>query len=1063
MGRYLLLLLASAVALAQSPTATLVGDVKDPTGAAVPGAEIRVRNTATNDVRTTRSTDLGQFTVVNLLPGVYEVTAQNPGFQKLVETGIELFVDQTARVSLSMRVGDVSESVEVTAALAPLNTENATKGEVIVSQEMQEMPLNGRDFTDLAYLVPGVVPKAEVGQSGGMNINGARADNVNYLVDGFNGQDPRLAGPAVRPPLDSMQEFKMQTANYSAEYGRHAGGVMNMVLKSGGNRVHGALFEFLRNDVFDARGFFDKDKSRLRRNQFGATLSGPVYVPKLYNGRDRTFFLFSWEHYEQTMGSSRLARTATLADRAGDFSTLRDANGRALGLTDPLAKAPFPGNIIPASRFSPVSVKILPYYLLPNRPDDGNNFQASALDTDISDDFVGKIDQRLGQRHTVSFRSVVRLSSAASPFQGSDLGSFGQTLETTPKLWGLSYTFLASNSVVNEARSALTRMVTGSRSPFTGRDMNTELGMSGGPSDPKLWGFPKINVTSYVSLGEIVGVPQDVTLNGWQFADTLTWVRSRHTLKVGVDVLRNQVFDAITNNTRGTYAFLGRWTNATFGDFLLGLLNSASRQVNLVKLYMYQTNAGFFGQDDFKLTPRLTLNLGLRYEQIRPLTEKNGRIGIFVPELNKIVISDGRTVPDLERKIAAASLTGRVITAQEAGLPVSVVRPDNLNFAPRFGFAWRGGWETALRGGYGIFYGNTIANAVRVDLFSAFPFSASETYPRNANNPNLVTLSAPFPSSILQGGGVQNAGSYPVDARTPYLQSWNLTVEKGIGRGSAIETAYVGSKGTHLGRRYDLNQPFRGPQYPGSPRPYPGLAAINYDSFASDSAFHAGVISMRRRFANRVFYRANYQFSKSTDDASQFSNASVGGYTGAQDSRNLSLEHARSDFDIRHTLTSNFSVETPARLGRALGGWQIAGTGTAYSGRPFTVRVGAADLNLGEANRPDRIRNGKLDNPTPQRWYDLAAFPVVPPGAFRFGNSGRNVLDGPGRLTLNGSLSKRIRIRESHEVQIRWEVFNAINHANFMLPVNDIDSPAAGTLTQAQDGRLMQFGIRYQF
>ena len=468
---------------AQNPTATLVGTVTDPSGSVVAGAKLEIRNTATNQVRSVQSDHKGEFTAPNLVAGFYEITVHKEGFRTLRQTDLELQLHQEARLELRLEVGAVSQTVEVTASLPQVNTENAAKGDVVVADEMVQMPLISRDFTDLAFLTPGVLPKAEGGESSSpMVINGARADNSNFVVDGFNARDPRDASPQVHPNLDSMQEFKLQTSGYSAETGRLAGGVMTMALKTGGNRFHGSMFEFLRNDVFDAKNFFAASRLPLRRNQFGAALDGPVLIPKLYNGRNRTFFLFSWESSRQRQRQPRLAVVPSEAERQGDFS----ASPR---IKDPLvsgvcnatnAAACFPDNRIPASRLSPVALAVQEYFPLPNRPGQVNNYYADPPAPSDSDNFVVKIDQRVSQADNVSLRYLKNYNRSLIPFGGGNTGLFGHSGQSHGTLAGLNYTRMFTPTVINEVRFSVSRTFGKWAGVHAGTDYNKLFGMSGG-------------------------------------------------------------------------------------------------------------------------------------------------------------------------------------------------------------------------------------------------------------------------------------------------------------------------------------------------------------------------------------------------------------------------------------------------------------------------------------------------------------------------------------------------------------------------------------------------------
>ena len=1054
---------------AQNPSAAVVGIVRDATGSSVPGATIRVRNMDTNSLREAVSGLDGGFTVPNLTPGNYEVMVEKPGFQSLRETSLELQVDQTARLELQLRVGSVADAVEVKAQVPLLNTENSSKGDVIVTQEIAEMPLDGRNFQDLALLVPGVVPNAQ-GDFGSFPIGGARSDSTGYLIDGISARRPEFGQTQVSPNLDAIQEFKLETSGYSAEYGRFGGGVINVVLKGGANQLHGTLFEFLRNDKLDARNFFATQKSELRRNQFGAMVSGPVRLPKLYNGRDRTFFLFSWESYRDAGGNIQLSRVPTALERDGDFSQTLDAGGKLVQVKDPFASnAVFPGNRIPASRFSPVSVKILPYWPLPNRPGQANNYLADASSHSPWDSFLEKVDERISPKDSVGFRYQRRRTAGEVPFDSTPLGLFGTTRSNTEHILGLNYTRLFSPTLINEFRAGLYRTVATQPNLDQGTDFASQFGIKGIATDPVYAGFPSITVTGLAAIGDKSDRPWILTTNNYSYSDAFTWVSGRHQLKFGADLLRNQTFQPYDSNTRGTFSFTGFWTGPAFGDFLMGLLNSGSRQSVPPLNYLFSTNAGVFAQDDFKISPRLTLNLGLRWEYLGHQYDKYGRQGGFIPSLGKIVLADDRTVPNLTSLLASLGLGSVVGVARDYGLPQQLIYPRYVTFAPRFGFAWRpfGGSRTVLRGGYGIFDSQSANNAETQAMSNVFPFAISQSVSRSAN-PSALNFADPFQNA---SGAALSVGGIDPYAPTQYLQSWNLTVERELKQVGAVEVAYAGSKGTHLGYSSDINRNYYSPDLRlpnGSfPRPYPQINnAITYFSFGGNSIYNSGMITLRRRFNSGFFYRLNYVYAKSIDDTSTFNGGGNGGARQIQDPRNLAAERGRSNFDIGHSFTMNFSYQVPWRYREMtwlMRGWQLAGTGRASTGQPFTPVMSGANLNLGEAIRPDRIRKGTLPNPTPERWYDLSAFPVVPGGSFRFGTSGRNVLDGPGFIGMNLSLYKNITIRERNRLQFRWEAFNAFNHPNFNLPSNAVNTVTGATITSTGAARNMQLGLRYEF
>jgi hypothetical protein len=1061
---------------AQSVTSTLQGHVEDPAGAPVPGASVRLLNKGTGEIRKAESGENGDYIITNLTPGVYEMRVERIGFKQFQRPELELQVDQTLRVDLRLELGSVAESIEVTAELPLLNTDTASRGEVVASREISEIPLAGRDFNDLTFMVPGVARRSQGGSGSALNINGARSDNTNFLIDGFSNNSMRGGGAQARPPIDALQEYKLQVSGYPAEYGRLAGGVMSMVLKTGTNQLHGTAFEYVRNEVFDARNFFDEKKSELKRNQFGGTAHGPVVIPRLYNGRNRTFFLGSWESYRQTQGATRIGRVPLPLERTGDFSqTIDPATGKIVTLRDPLAagsctatqsSACFPGNVIPASRVSPVSAKLQAYYTPENLPGQKNNLRVNRLDTDEWDSFLAKVDHRLGEKDQISGRYMIRFSDQENPFNGSDLGDFGNTNSENLSLGGITWVRTWTPTLILESRVGFSRQNQKQTVEMSSKDWNAEFGLPS-PANPESYGFPKITIRDLMTLGNSADMPVRFVTNSYEAGGTLTWVKSSHTIKTGGVLYLFQYFQPALNNYRGTYNFLGRWTNDPYGDFLLGLLNNTSRKASGADPQMTSTAAGFFVQDDWRARRSLTVNIGLRYELAEPRRERKDRLANFVPEYGKIILAARNTTPDMERLINEAGLADRIGYAEDYGLPRSIVVANRNMWAPRLGFAWRPGkgTRTVIRSGGGIFYAGSLTKPVRDDLADVFPYSYNQSFSRNANNPNNLTFATPFPGRGTIDGAT-NASGMEVWQAPQYLANWNLTIERELSGGTAIELAYVGSKGTHLGRRININQPFRIPELRpptgGFPRPYTGLNDINYYINGSNSNYHAGMVSWRRRITRGFFFRANYILSKSIDEASQLQGSGDGGYSGAQDARNAKLERGRSDFDNLHAFTMNFTWEVPSKK-RLLRAWQLAGSGRLYSGQPFTPKTSNVQLDQGEANRPDRVAHGSLPNPTPDAWYDLSAFPVVPTGSFRFGNSGRNILDGPGFAAINLGLYRRFRIRESHTLQFRWEVFNIMNHPNFELPNQNVNAVNGGVITQATGSRSMQLAVKYLF
>ncbi len=1052
----------------QIPTGTLAGSVRDASGAAVVSATVSIKCAATNGNRDIATGPSGSFKASNLPPGAYDLTVTKTGFRTLREPGVSVELDRTTEVALVLDVGSVSDSVEVPATATASDTQ-VVLDQLFAMAELMELVQDTRTITDLGYLASGVARRASGGLGSGFVVGGARADNTNFIVDGFSDYDPRTGGPQVMPNYDAIEEFRVQTIGSTAEYGRMAGGVMNMVLRSGANRLHGGAFEYLRSDLFSARNFFDVEKSRLLSNQFGATLGGPVAIPRVYRGKDRTFFLASWETLLQSSGGNRLSEVPTSLERSGDFSQSVGAAGRPVVVSDPLSGAAFPGDRIPASRLDPIAQKTAPYYPLPNSGNPTDNYHADALSQTHWTSLLLKLDERVTEKDTVSFRYLTRLNAGMNPYSGSDTGLFGSHSNTRPTLSGVSYTRVFGPALVNELRAGFVRISDHESSSYQGQEIGSQLGLPPVVTDPQFLGFPRFTVLNLAALGDSTTMPVNFTVNNYEVADAVSWVHRRHLLKFGGDFLRTQFFQQLNNNANGSFNFLGRWSGVPFADFLLGLPDSTSRQSSSSPAYLFSSDAGLFVQDQFTVSSHLTLSFGARYEMMRPPYEKYGRISSFVPELGMVVIANGSSIPDLAQRVAAAGLTGHVTTAAQAGLPNSLVYANDRDFAPRFGFALRpsGKSDLVIRGGYGIYFADSLLNPIRNDLTNVYPFAVSQTFNRVAGQPQALTLEDPFPAKLASLPGVTNANGFELHPRPQYLQSYSLSIERQLGASTTFDVEYAGSRGTHLERQYDLNQPFLNPalKLPNGtfPRPFAGFGTINFYSFGSNSVYNSGSATLRRVFRNGFFYGITYVYSKSIDDASQISGNSTGDYPGAQNSRDLSAERGRSDWDTGHSLLIFGSYALPLRGAAWARGWQISTTARLYTGQPFTPRVGNANVNLGEANRPDRLSKDSLPNPSVLDWFNLAAFPAVPPGAFRFGDSGRNILDGPGSATVNAALSKNFRMGDLGNAQLRCEAINVLNRANFGLPVNSVDAQNAGQIVSADAGRTVQFGLRLRF
>jgi hypothetical protein len=644
---------------------------------------------------------------------------------------------------------------------------------------------------------------------------------------------------------------------------------------------------------------------------------------------------------------------------------------------------------------------------------------------------------------------------------------FGSTNNTFDLLTYIRHIRTITPTMFLEASANFSRKTNNQVWPYSAdKNWAADAGFIGGTTNPIAAGLPYITMTGYIPLGPAYDIPKIWSYNNYQYAGSVTWIKGKHALKFGADFLRTQYFSRNYGDTRGRLGFLGRYTSDPLADFVLGWADSSRRQLDGSGPYHLISSYSGFAQDDFKVTPTLTLNLGLRYEVMKPPKEKFGAWSMFLPTLGKVVTAGigNLSQAEYDQRIATGGLTPYVVKAADVGLPATITKTDWTNFAPRFGFAWRafGNTRAVIRGGYGIFYGSS--SLYRMDEYSdTYPFSITETYSRVTNDPTVVTLSNPFPAARRGFSGVNGSyGQENAEPKTQYLQSWNLAIEREFGRGTVVEVAFAGSKGTHLQRRYDINQAGRDLANR-SLRPYPFFSSIQVINDGSNSIYNSGQVTVRRRFAKQLFVRGTYTFAKSLDESSNTGGTIAYNFSSAQDSRNLRLERGRSDFDIGHTFAGSFIWSPQYSRHWLARDWQVSGTSTIYTGPPFTPRVANFNYTNGEASRPDRLRKGTVDNPSPDLWFDRTAFIPVPTGAYRFGNSGRNILDGPGAIVINTSLSRRFRLAESRSLQFRMESFNLPNHPNFSLPENNVDVATGGTINRAKNNRNMQMGLRLEF
>lgn len=1085
------LVLASAAAvpaaLAQAPTATLVGHVVDPSNAAVVGATVQTRDVATNQVRTVQTGSQGEYTISDLSIGVFDVTISKSGFEELRKTGLELAADQTARLDATLQVGSTVQTVAVTADVGLLNTETSTKGDVITPVEIAEIPLNGRDFNNLAFTVAGVQP-SEVGAKGAPYVaGGSRADSSGVYIDGINDESPRDAGSQISPPLDSLQEFKMETSDYTAQYGRLSGSVVNMVTKSGGNRYHVSLFDYIRNDLFDAEPFdFSPPpapaKTKLRQNQFGGDLNGPITIPHLYNGRDRTFFALSLESVRSVTGLISNTIVPTTLERGGDFS--QSLGGNPYYFHNPLTSTKSPCTATGGSgclysapydkipTLDPVAQKLLAYYPLPNIPGapiGQNNYQIVTDKRSSSNNGLLKIDQKLTARDQLSALFVRDFTSSTNPTAGSPIGNFGTTTDVHNTILALSETRVFTPNLVNDFRYGRTRTVSAEEANDHGTNWALQLGIAGTTSVPAFLGFPNFKPSGYASLGDNASDPITFVVNDFDGSDLVSWNKGRHTFRIGGDIFHVQLFQPTNTDKNGAFTYNGKFTDTTttdaLADMFAGYPATSLLMTGGIVNHIFQTNYAGFVQDDYKASDRLTLNLGMRYEFQTLPSEENGQLSNFIPSLGQIVYSNASSVSNISALLTQAGLTSYYEPASAAGLPQTLIHANHLRFGPRLGFAFRpfDNDRTVIRGGYGVFYTGIRLSVIRTNLTGQFPFAAQTTY--TAINPSsssagssLISTTNPFPSSGGSLGGILTPNGYDPNAPSAYLQSYNLTIERDLGKGMGLEIAYAGSKGTHLAQETDYNQE-RIPNTNTS-RPFPVFQAITLEQFNGVSHYDSGQVTLRRRFEHGLFFRVNYTYAKSLDSQSGANAAGTNGYFGNQNVLNPYAEYGRSDFDIRQNFTATSVYRTSSRF-YLLRDWQESGNILAYSGQPFTLKVSGTQ-DLGVATRPNQLCNGTISNRNISEWFNPACYAVPASG---FGNTGRNTLSAPDSVALNLAVARVFAIREYGSFEFRLEGFNALNHPSFAAPSATIGSTTTAGVISSTTGnqRLVQISGRYSF
>jgi len=1028
---------SSAAGWAQTVRGSINGTISDSGRKPIAGASIEVRNEDTGRSVTVRSNSgSGSFVSNFLTPGNYRITASQNGYASSSVT-LRLEVNQEARVDLVLPEASRTDQVTVSSTPSILKTESASVSGVVSTQQIQGLPLDGRNFYELGLLLPGVVPSAQ-GSSGSLrgdfalNVNGAREDFNLFLLDGVYNSDPKLNGIGVQPPVDGVREFELATSSYDASFGRNAGGQMNVVLRSGTNQVHGTVYEFFRNAAMDARNYFAPQDTtpKYNRNQFGFSLGGPIR-------KNKTFFFVDYEGRRVREGIVRVSNVPTALERTGDFS-----QSRALAI-DIFTQMPFAGNQIPVQRIHPTARALAALYPLPNRSVATQNFVSAPTLRDRNDQFDVRLDHALTSRTELSGRFSMGDRDYYEPFAGSSfptIPGYGVVIPQRNINTMAAITHSFTPSLVNELRLGYNRVGRNSNTENAGRNLNQQVGLPTIWSNPRDNGLTAVTVTGFSPLGDDYTQPQRGMTNTYQLIDQASWVRNRHILKFGFDIrkLEQNAFRDV--QSRGFLNFSGFSGNA-LAEMLQGVLSASGYARSDNPQYLRTQSYNFFVHDTWRLSSRATLNLGLRYEYNSPGVDKFDRANVYDPA------------------------TGTLAAVGKNGFPRGAYNADRNNLAPRLGLAFSLNNKTVLRAGYG-FYFDQGALAPGEGLYFSPPyynfnlFVALQTYFLNLSNPFPSDYPFPLPGS---------ATAFDRNLRTPYLQHWNFTIERALSKSATFEAGYVGSKGTKLYGWRDINQP-RPTNAPSYMRPNPYFDDVTIAESRANSNYHSLQARFSQRMTKGLTALVSYTWAKSLDNTSGFFQ-STGDPNFPQNSYDLQAERGRSSFDVRHRAVASYSYDLPIAKGnRLLGGWQTLGIWTFQTGRPFTVALnpdfdnsntGRSVLGFGNNDRPNLIANPTLDNPTADRWFNTAAFSVPTHGTF--GNAGRNILDGPGLQTFNLSLVKNTVFSDRYTLQFRSEFFNAFDRANFGLPDNFVGNPAFGRILSAGDPRRIQLGLKLLF
>lgn len=1039
---------------------SMFGTVQDSSGAVIPGAKVTVENLNTGLSRSATTDNAGNFEVLALPVGPYSISVTSPGFKTWRVSRTEIMVGSRARVSPTLEVGDVSEQIQVEATEALLQTERSSVGTVVQMNQIRELPLSLRNPLVLVNMVPGMRYLGTGGPERGTTVQGfgTRDNQTQFQLDGVNSNAAMDEGGMAIPNVDTVAEFNVLTNSFSAEFGRNPLQVQ-VVTKSGTNEFHGALWEFLQNDKVNARNTFATTIPKLRRNQFGVAVGGPVI-------RNKTFFFGSMEGTLIRNDSIYNSVVPSAAMVQGDFS----ATGRTI--RDPQTGQPFAGGVIPQSRFSSASQFFFPYLVSPNSPD--GRFREIAPNKNNTYEYTGRVDHQLTDAQRIYGRAVVVDNKVNSPGYRPDVRGDNNTRQYN--IAG-NYTNTLTPSMLLTVSAGYVKSDNTFTSPVAGiENLTQKAGIQGFPTEGRedFVGMPNVSFAGYTGFNAPWGVPGRLWSDAINIKAGLNMVRGGHTINFGYEFDDRSVYGRHgSHSPRGGFTFNSQYTGDGFADYLLGMVSSTLRNFPLESFGLQNAPySGLYVQDAWRVKPNLTLNLGLRYERWheRQLVAGNG--ATFDPRLGKVIAgvdTDGNMNLDQQpvSKFLAAATQGLWITAKEAGVPYSL-GIGNGNWAPRLGLTWRpfSKRQFVVRGGYGTFYNSFTGNRAASSIVGP-PYWAWE-----ANTFSALTLQRwetawpADPRTFIQ----PSIGEAPAwDLRQARTHQFNVSLQTALPWKSALTISYVG---TRLDKQVSMRA--YNEVAPGSyanlqaAKPYPAFGSLNVLENFGESWYNGLQLKAERRFVDGLSFMLSYSFAKDISE-----NTPSNEYDAFVPFAPQGYLRGRSGWDRTHILFFNTVWEIPVGHGHKwgasmhkaadllIGGWQLSGINSFTSGSPLSVIVPGATLGNGWNTRANLVGDLKESNPTRDRWFNTAAFSA--PAAFQWGTSGQNIFDGPGRHVLDLGIMKNFRITESKYFQFRTEMFNALNHVNLNNPGTTLNTPAFGRILSAGAARTIQFGLKFLF